>query len=201
MLERPAAVASAGEAALVARCRAGDESAFAEVVDRYGPAVHRVARRLLGDEEEAREVVQDVFVQFFRHVGRFRGEARLSTYLYRVATNAARMRLRAERRRKRVPRARLVPIDPDGHMVHIPDWTRTPERRALQADLRAALERAIADLPPAYRPVYVLAEVEGLPHDEAARVLGLTRQTVKTRLHRARLRLRTALADFAEAGR
>lgn len=196
-----AAAERATERALLERCRAGDERAFAEAIDRYGPAVQRVARRLLFDAGAVEEVVQDAFVQFSRSVGRFRGEARISTWLYRVTVNAAQMRLRAERRRKRVPRERLVPIDADGHMLHIPDWTRTPERRALQVDLRAAIERAVADLPADYRAAYVLAEIEGLPHDEVGRALGVKRQTVKSRVHRARLLLRDALAAYAEAGR
>jgi RNA polymerase sigma-70 factor (ECF subfamily) len=186
------------ERALVERCRAGDERAYVELIDRYGPAVRRFARRLLSEPEAVEEVVQDTFVQFFRGVGRIRGEARLTTWLYRVTANAAKMRLRAERRRRRVPRDKIVPIDADGHMLHIPDWTRTPEREALAAELRAHLERAISDLPADLRAAYVLAEIEGLPHAEVGRALGLRRQTVKTRVHRARLRLRDALASYAE---
>lgn len=197
--ERPSPAGD--DALLIRRCRACDEAAFAELVDRFSPFVYRVVRRMVYVEDGVEDIVQEAFIQVFRNIGRFRGDSALSTWIYRIAINAARMHLRAQRVSKRIPREALVPIDPDGHMRHIPDWTRIPERTLLRRDLRRTLDSAIAGLPTPYRTVYLLAEVEGLPHAETARVLGVRVPTVKTRLHRARLQLRRILAETIEEER
>lgn len=187
------------DAALLAGLATGEDRAFRSLVDRFADPLYRVIVGIVG-EDDAEEVVGDVFLQVFRKVRYFRGDAAFSSWIYRIALNAARMRLRARRRRDARLRAVEYPIDAEGHMFHIPDWSNTPERRAEEAEVRARVEAAVAELPEIYRMAFHLGEVLAWPREEVAKALGITPQTLKSRLHRARLHLRAALADLWEKG-
>lgn len=178
-------VEAPADAALVARARDGDLDAFAELVRRHEPRVRGVLVRLLDDDRDVEEAVQDTFVQAWRHLDRFRGEARLFTWLYRIATNEAFMR----RRRKRPPTTELdegaAASDAAG-----------PEAAAETSDAREFLLARIRELPLEHRAPLVLRDVEGLSNQEVADVLDISLAAAKSRIHRARMRIRTALEEW-----
>jgi RNA polymerase sigma-70 factor (ECF subfamily) len=176
-----------------------EERAFSELVREHSRAVYRVALRLTANPSDAEEVLQDTFMQVHRHLDEFRGEARLSTWIHRIAVNAALMHLRARKRRDQAerPLADVLPrFDASGTLERLDcDYSVAAradvvlERRELAA---AALE-AVAALPEAYRVPFVLRDLEGLDTEETARITGLEVALVRQRLHRARLMLRARL--------
>jgi RNA polymerase sigma-70 factor (ECF subfamily) len=166
----------------------------------YAPRVFHLARRLLGNTADAEDVTQDVFLQVVRKLPSFRGDAAFSTWLYRVAVNAA----LAYRRKRALREARSLPepledFHEDGrHRAPVRRWAGRPNHAALDREAHHLIEEAIAGLPEIYRDVYVLADVEELPNAEIAEMLGLNVAAVKSRLHRARLLMRKALAPYFE---
>jgi RNA polymerase sigma-70 factor (ECF subfamily) len=183
------------EAELVARLQGGDEAAYEMMVRRYGGATLAVARRMLRNEEDAREVVQDAFLQAFRAIGRFRGEARLSTWLHRIVANAALMRIRSASRRPEVPIDDLLPtFEEDGHQAEaVRPLPLSVEATLESAETRAQVRKCLERLPEQYRAVIVLRDLQELSTAEAAATLGITENAVKIRLHRAHQALRTLL--------
>lgn len=181
---------------LLDRIRAGDLSACDECVARYAPFIHRLALRLTGDEAEAEDVVQETFLNAFRAIASFEGRSELSTWLYRIATNIVMMR----RRRLQPERIPVDGLDETEEAGATPpallDPCCLPERDYETAETWAALEQAIRELPESLRVVFVLRELEGLSTEATAAALGLSPDVVKTRLYRARLRLRERLAPF-----
>ncbi len=185
---------------LLERIRAGDKSACDECVRRHAAGVYRLGLRLTRNEAEAEDVVQETFLSAFKGIDRFDGRAELRTWLYRIAYNAALMRLRRTRRDH-------VPLDeasePDnGTPVpqQLYDWSRLPGRELEKAELRAEMEKAIGELPERLRAVFVMRELEELSTDDTAQALGISAEAVKTRLHRARLWLRERLAGYFASG-
>lgn len=172
----------------------------ARIFEEYAPRVYHLVRRLLGNAADAEDVTQDVFLQVVRKLPTFRGEAEFSTWLYRIAVNAA-----LAYRRKRALRAAsplpelLGDFREDGHhRVPVRRWMSQPNHLALDREAHQLIEAAITRLPEGYRDVYVLADVEELANDEIADMLGLSVAAVKSRLHRARLLMRKALAPYFE---
>ena len=184
--------------ALAARAAAGDEPAFEDLVIRYQARVFRLARRLTGEDGEAQDALQETFLQAYRGLGAFRGEARFSTWLYRIATNAALMQRRARQRRPAESLEAYLPrFDAAGQHAATPAALQAPgrveevmDRRLLAEKARAGIER----LPDLYREAFVLRDLEELPTSEVAEVLGLEPAAVRQRVHRARLMLRGYLA-------
>jgi len=197
----PAATAdgpeAAADAALLARLRAGDERACEELVRACSGRMLATARRMLRDEEDARDAVQEAFASAFRALPRFAGGSLLSTWLHRIVVNACLMKLRSRRRHPEESVEDLLPrFHEDGHRV-LEDGSPAAERadQALErAELRAVVRACIDRLPEGHRTVLVLRDVEDLDTDEVAALLGTTRGAVKTRLHRARQALQTLLA-------
>lgn len=183
---------------LIAGLQRGEPSAVEALVDRYGAWIHRVASRLLNDSRDAEEVTQDVLMTIVQKIGTFKGEAALSSWVYRIAANAAYGRLRSKRSRPEVPLEPLLPVfDDDGrHVEPVADWSGRLDDPAVAGEARSALERAIGRLPDDYRVVLLLRDVEELTNEETAEALGLTVTAVKSRLHRARLVLRGELAHL-----
>ncbi len=166
----------------------------------YAPRVYNLARHLLGNAADAEDVTQDVFMQVVRKLPTFRGEAAFPTWLYRVTVNAA-----LAFRRKRALREEHRVLDPleefceDGkHLAPVRRWMSRPEQQVLDQESHQRIEEAIANLPEIYRDVFVLADVEELSNSDIAGMLGLTVSAVKSRLHRARLMMRKALAPYFE---
>jgi RNA polymerase sigma-70 factor (ECF subfamily) len=190
------------EAALLARLRARDESAFEELVRRYLPRLLTLARRIVGNDEDARDVVQDAFFSAFRHLDSFAGDARLSTWLHRIVVNTALMKLRTRRRK---PEESIEPLLPafqaDGHHVEqFRAWNVPADVLLARKETRRAIRRLIDELPESFRTVLLLRDIEGLSTEETARLLETTPNAVKIRLHRARQALRTLLAPTFARG-
>ena len=179
---------------LAARAAAGDEPALEALVIRYQARVFRLARRLTGNDGDAQDALQDAFLQVHRHLPSFRGEARFSTWLYRIATNAALMVRRARVRRPAESLEEFLPrFDGEGRHAATPDELRAPCRaeEALDRQLLAEKARAGIDLlPDLYREAFVLRDLEELSTADVAEVLGVEPATVRQRVHRARLMLR-----------
>ena len=184
------------EAELLERIQAGDKAACAQCVEMHAPAVYRLALRMMGgDVDEAEDVMQGTFLNAFRTIESFQGRAGLGTWLYRIASNAALMRLR-----KRQPFFVSIDVPADDEPGATPtqlfDWCCLPEEDFATAEAQGELEQAIATLPPTLRSVFILRELEGLSTEETALALALTPANVKVRLHRARLWLRERLAGY-----
>ena len=185
--------------ALVERLRVGDAGALEALMERYASRVYRLAHGILRNAADAEEVVQDVFLTLFRKIHTFEGRAALTSWIYRVTTNAALIKRRGRKTDREVSiDAELPTFLPDGHragdraLVRA-DWSQTPEAELLSQETRAILERAIDELPAPYRTVLVLRDVEGLSSEEVAEIVGDSVSAVKSRLHRARMALREAL--------
>jgi RNA polymerase sigma-70 factor (ECF subfamily) len=184
------------DAELLAALRRGEERAFAELVRANTGRMLAVARRILKGDEEAHDAVQEAFVQAFRAIDRFQGDAQLSTWLHRITVNACLMRLRHKRRHPECAIEELLPsFDETGHRVEegAPEWTDDVLGRLEQAQLGKVVRDAVDQLPENYRCVIVLRDIEGLSTEEAAQVLGIRPEAAKMRLHRARQALRTLL--------
>jgi RNA polymerase sigma-70 factor (ECF subfamily) len=186
--------ASGAETALVERLRRGDGVAFEELLRAHSGRLLAVARRLLGNEEDARDAVQDAFLSAFRSIDRFDGQAALGTWLHRIAVNAALTKLRSRRRHPEKPIEELLPTFlEDGHQARPSrDWP-DPSAALQQDETRQSVRRHIDELPEDHRTVLLLRDIEGIDTEETARLLGITPGAVKTRLHRARQALRALL--------
>ncbi len=185
----------ATDAALVARLKAGDEAAFEEMVRNLGGRMLAVARRMLRDEEAARDTVQEAMLSAVRGLKDFDGHARLSTWLHRIVVNAALMRIRA---RQRKPEMSIEPLLPrfaeDGHHAEaVTSWADSAERLIERQETQAMVRAAIAELPESYRVIVMMRDIDGMSTEEAAAAFGITENALKLRLHRARLALGTIL--------
>jgi RNA polymerase sigma-70 factor (ECF subfamily) len=190
-----AASSLADEAALVAGLRARDAGAFETLVRLHLPRLLAVSRRMLDNEEDARDAVQDALFSAYRSIDRFEGQARISTWLHRIVVNAALMRLRTRRRKPEEPLEPLLPtFREDGHHAQeFASWDEPADRLAEREETRRLVREAIVSLPEAYRDVLVLRDIQELDTADTARELGITPNAVKIRLHRARQALRTKL--------
>jgi RNA polymerase sigma-70 factor (ECF subfamily) len=195
----PNAPAAVTDEALVARARDKDFAAFEELVERYEDKIFRLAFRFVRNETEAKEIVQDTFLLVWRKLDTFKGDAQFGSWLYRVATNAALMRLRAQRRHPEVSTEEL-PIDYLDNYGQLPaageNWAKRPDDELQSDELRRRIQKAVDELPEIYRTVFLIRDVEGLSTEETAEVLEISIPTVKTRLHRARLALRDAITRY-----
>lgn len=200
--DREASHQSADEAELVLALRAGDSAAYERLVRTYGNWLLAVARRILHNEEDARDAVQEAFLSAFRGLAKFDGASRLSTWLHRIAINAALMRLRSKRRRPEASLDGLLPrFVEDGHQVDPPDpWQESAEQLLTREETRAHVRAKIGELPESYRTVLLLRDIEGMDTGETAVMLGVNEGVVKTRLHRARQALRTLLDPHVRGG-
>jgi RNA polymerase sigma-70 factor (ECF subfamily) len=179
---------------LLERLKVGDRAAFAQLVEEHSPRIYGQALRMMQDPAEAEEILQETFLQVVRHIGDFRGQSKLGTWLYRIATNQALMRLR----RKRLPSLPLENASPDGIEMLRPstNWSLRPEGELLDQEAREEMERAISELPDTLRIVFLMRDVEGLSTAETAKALDLSISAVKSRLMRARLKLRNELSVY-----
>jgi RNA polymerase sigma-70 factor (ECF subfamily) len=194
--------AALDESDLLAKLRAGDGAAYEQLVRAYSPRLLAVARRIVGNDEEARDVIQDAFLSAFRSLRRFHGDARLSTWLHRIVVNGALMKLRT---RKRKPEESIEPLLPaflaDGHYAEqFSSWTGDAEQSLSREETKTLIREHIDQLPESFRTVLLLRDIEGFDTEETARLLETTPNAVKIRLHRARQALRTLLAPHFQRG-
>lgn len=188
------------DADLVARLQAGDQAAYAQLVEEHAGKIYRLALRLMGNEADAEDVLQETFLSAFKSMDRFEARSSLSTWLYRIASNASLMRLR-----RKEPEQVSVdePLErDDGELIprQLFDFCCLPEEDLLRDEARAELNRAIDELPPSLRSVFVLRDIEGLSTEETAEALDLSVSAVKSRLMRARLKLRERLSLYFSQG-
>jgi RNA polymerase sigma-70 factor (ECF subfamily) len=197
-----AANADPNEAALLAGLRAGSDAAFEELVRTYGSRLLAVARRILGTDQDAEDAVQDALLSAAKSIQDFAGNSRVNTWLHRIVTNAALMRLRSRRRSHEQPIEDLLPrFKDDGHReVPVGEWTEPVEAAAEQAETRTLVRQCIDQLPETYRTILILRDIEEMDTEQAAQLLGVTTNVVKTRLHRARQALRTLLDPHFRRG-
>ncbi|MGH7788354.1 MAG: sigma-70 family RNA polymerase sigma factor [Candidatus Binatia bacterium] len=194
---RPVRAALGGEAQLLERLRAGEDAAFAELLAAYGGRLLAVAQRMLRNEDDGRDALQDAMLSAFRSIGSFHGGSKLSTWLHRIVVNAALMRLRSRRQRAEQPIDELLPrFAADGHWAdELGRPAAASDELLEQRETRAVVRRCIDRLPESYRTVLLMRDIEDLDNGEVAELLGLTPNAVKIRLHRARQALRTLLDE------
>jgi RNA polymerase sigma-70 factor (ECF subfamily) len=186
----------AEEADLAGRIARADHTAFEAMMRRHNGKLFRIARSILKDDTEAEDALQDAYLDAYRHIGDFRGDSRLGTWLTRIVINQALMRLRRQKRHGVVvpfgEQRGNEPAQPEADVVD--EKSESPSHAAFRAEVRRMLERRIDELPLAFRTVFVMREVEDLTVEETAECLGIPPATVRTRLFRARALLRETLA-------
>jgi RNA polymerase sigma-70 factor (ECF subfamily) len=182
---------------LIGRMRARDGSAVADLASLYGPQIQQLAFRYLKNWEDAEEVAQDVLMKVYRKIEAFRGDAALSSWIYRITFNTAMSRLRTGRATREADRR--VPDESKTESVRREpaDWSLLADDQVMRGEMRAKLVDALTHLPEVYRIPVLLRDVNGLSTEEASAVLHVKPQTLKSRLHRGRLILRKHLGDFA----
>jgi len=190
------------ETDLLERLKARDESAMAELAATYSSKIYQLAFRYLRNKEDAEEVTQDVLFKVYRKVDAFRGDAALSSWIYRITFNAAMSRLRTARYQRAQDEERQTASSSEGDVTRhatrdVADWSDLADERVLRSQLRRRVMRAILALPVIYRAPVMLRDIQGMSTEEASAMLKVKDQTLKSRLHRGRLILRKQLADFA----
>jgi RNA polymerase sigma-70 factor (ECF subfamily) len=188
--------AAADERALARGVREGDPQAFERIVRAYGGRMLAVTRRILHDEEDARDAVQDAFISAFKARAEFHADARVSTWLHRIAVNAALMRLRTKRRKPETSIEEVLPAfnDVGHHAEAFVSWEEPADVAVERRETGEFVREAIAELPDSYRTVLLMRDIEGRDTQETAAAMGITANAVKIRLHRARLALRAIIA-------
>lgn len=186
------------ETNLIERLRAHDPAAVTDLSAVYGAKIYQLAFRYLKNHEDAEEVAQDVLLKVYQKIDAFRGDAALSSWIYRITFNAAMSRLREFRQ--------ALPVAPDQKndeagkqppKREVVDWSPLADEEMFRAEMRQTLVRALKEMPPLYRAPIILRDVQGLTTEEASAVLHVKEQTLKSRLHRGRLMLREQLSNFA----
>ena len=183
---------------LVERLKTHDQSAVADLSDTYGTKIYQLAFRYLKNREDAEEVAQDVLLKVSQKIDAFRGDAALSSWIYRITFNAAMSRLREFK--QQLPFAPDRPAtdeSPTPSLREVVDGAPLADEGVLRAEMRQTLVKALQDLPVLYRVPVILRDVQGLSTEEASAVLRVKEQTLKSRLHRGRLMLRDHLSSFA----
>jgi RNA polymerase sigma-70 factor, ECF subfamily len=178
------------------RLKAGEKAEFAKLVETYSAYIYRLGLKMLNNPQDAEDILQETFMKAYRNMDGFDGRSKVSTWLYRIATNEALMLLR-----RRNPEAVSIdsPIEnAEGEQepVQVIDWCCLPEEELMSAEVRLQLDKAIDDLPHTLRVVFLLRDIEGFSTRETAEMLNLTETAVKTRLSRARLKLREDLSTY-----
>ncbi|MFN8398628.1 MAG: sigma-70 family RNA polymerase sigma factor [Anaerolineales bacterium] len=176
--------------------RKGDRAEFARLVDTYSSPIYRLGLKMLGNEQDAEDILQNTFLNALTHLADFEGRSSLSTWLYRIAANEALMLIR-----KRKPNINIEDMQSeDADDVPLPetfvDWSVLPEKELLSGESKNAIENAVKKLPESLRMVFILRDVEDLSIKETAEILNLTEVNVKTRLLRARMALREQLSSY-----
>ncbi len=187
---------------LIRRLQTGDEEALAEISRTYSAKIFQLAFRYLKNKEDAEELTQDVLYKVYRNISSFRGDAALSSWIYRITFNAAMSRLRTARyQRAQESERQRAALELDENASPAPrepvDWSQMADERVLRSQLRRRVLGAILALPAIYRAPVMLRDIQGMSTEEASVVLRVKDQTLKSRLHRGRLILRRQLADFA----
>jgi|SRR5437867_5523415 len=177
---------------LVRRAQADDDRAFGELVSRYETKVFSLALKMVRNPEDAEDILQDTFLRAYRGIKSFKGHSTFSTWIYRITANSALMRLR----KKQLPTVSIEDADERETPVSIADWAPGPVEQLLSQELQQVMDEAIEALPAEFRQVFVLRDIEEISNAEVAEILDLSVAAVKSRLHRARLKVRNRLAAY-----
>ena len=189
------------ELALVQAAKKGDLEAFSDLVKRYDRNIFRIAQHITHNEDDAQDVVQEAFLKAYQNLDQFQGNSKFYTWLVRIAVNEALMKLRRRRTDRTVSIDEDVETEEGTMPREVADWSPNPEQLYGQSELSDILKKTIQGLPPGFRTVFVLRDVEGLSTEETAEMLGLSIPAVKSRLLRARLQLRDRLAKYFKSKR
>ena len=192
----PQEAAAFDETALVTQARQGDSEAFNGLAERYQRNIFRLAQNITQNREDAEDVLQETFLKAYEHLPEFHGDSKFYTWIVRIAVNEALMKLRRKKPERTVSLDEDIKTEDDSLPREIADWSPNPEQQYTQAELREILSKTIQGLPPGFRTVFVLRDVEGLSTEETAAALELSVPAVKSRLLRARLQLRERLGRF-----
>ena len=184
------------DVALVARAREGDSAAFEKLVKQYDRQIFRVAQHITQNREDAEDITQDVFFKAYSKLEQFQGNSKFSTWLVRIAVNESLMRLRKRKTSKTVSMDEDVHTEEGSIPRDFAEWRPNPEQLYGQGELAEILKKTIQGLPPGFRTVFTLRDVENLSTEETAEALGLSVPAVKSRLLRARLQLRERLSRY-----
>ena len=195
----PSTIAREDEHLLVAAAKRGDMHAFEELVSRYEAKIFRLAMNITRNREDAEDAMQDAFLKSYAHLKDFQGDSRFYTWLVRIAANEALMRLR-KRRPSQFSLDEPVESDEDLLPRELEDWGPSPEQRFAQTEMHEILGEAIGKLEPDFRVVFTLRDIEELSTEETAKMLGISIPAVKSRLLRARLKLRQKLDRYFRQG-
>lgn len=198
-LATPAPATGDNEAAFVAAAKAGDIAAFEDLVNRYDRKIFRLAQHITQNTEDAQDVTQEAFLKAFEHLGEFQGNSRFYTWLVRIAVNQALMKLR-KRHNKDISLDAEIEGEDNSMPREIEDWGPSPEQRYAQNELSGILHKVIGELDPSFRVVFQLRDIDELSTEETAEALGLSVPAVKSRLLRARLKLREKLNRYFRKG-
>jgi RNA polymerase sigma-70 factor (ECF subfamily) len=182
--------------ALVEKVKAGDLAAFEQLMRQYDRKVFRIALHITQNREDAEDIVQDAFFKAYQKLDQFQGNSKFYTWLVRIAVNESLMRLRKRRSQRTVSMDENIQTEEGSIPRDFADWTPNPEQRYNQAELADILRRTIQGLPPGFRTVFALRDIDGLSTEETAQALGLSVPAVKSRLLRARLQLRDRLNRY-----
>jgi RNA polymerase sigma-70 factor (ECF subfamily) len=192
----PAAVEPHPDLELVERAKAGDTAAFEQLVRQYDRQIYRTALHITQNREDAEDITQDVFFKAFQKLDQFQGNSKFSTWLVRIAVNESLMRLRKRKTSKTVSMDQDVQTEEGSIPRDFAEWRPNPEQIYSQGELGDILRKTIAGLPPGFRTVFTLRDIENLSTEETAEALGLSVPAVKSRLLRARLQLRERLSRY-----
>jgi RNA polymerase sigma-70 factor (ECF subfamily) len=176
---------------ILKEARQGSSPAMARLVRHHQNEVYSVALRMLGNREDAEDVLQETFLAFFKNINRFQGLSKVSTYLFRMATNFSLMKLRKRKTRK--PEQQAVSLT---EALEEPDRTPGPDERLVNKELKEKLDQALLKLPEKERAVFILRDVENLPGEQVTKILNISLAAMKSRLHRARAQLREHLTPY-----
>jgi RNA polymerase sigma-70 factor (ECF subfamily) len=195
-IQSPATEEIHPDVALVARAKEGDTAAFEQLVRQYERQIFRVAQHITQNREDAEDITQDAFLKAYEKLDQFQGNSKFSTWLVRIAVNESLMRLRKRKTSKTVSMDEDVQTDEGSIPRDFAEWRPNPEQQYNQAELSDILRKTIQGLPPGFRSVFTLRDVENLSTEETAEALGLSVPAVKSRLLRARLQLRERLSRY-----
>lgn len=183
---------------LLKRAQGGEMAAFEQLVERHRDRVYGVAYRMMRNEADAAEVAQETFLSAYRHLAEFRGDASFGGWVHRIAANTALMRLRHKKLVSTIEQPLEEPqFNERGSLIEtVADWGQDALSQSLDHELRQAIDQAQATLPEDYRQVFLLRDVDGLSYEQIAELLGESVPAIKSRLHRARLAMRSAIDRF-----
>ncbi|MGC8926392.1 MAG: RNA polymerase sigma factor [Myxococcota bacterium] len=187
---------------LVTLIRDKDYAAFEEIVERYSPKAMRLALKITKNREDAQDVLQDTFVSIYKNIESFRGDSALSSWIYRICTNFALMKLRGKKVENQSdsmdenPNMDIERLAEHSHSEN--DWSERADRLLLKKELREKIDKAIDMLPDEYRIVFIMKDVDGMSNEEISKELNLSIPAVKSRLHRARLFLRREISKYLD---